>query len=68
MSDEMSNVINLRQARKTKARGEKERLAQANRAKFGRSKAERLEAEAQEARRVRALDGARRDKDMPDTP
>jgi len=64
----MSNVVNLRQARKAKARGEKERLAQANRAKFGRSKAERLEAEAQESRRVRALDGARREKDAPDTP
>jgi len=62
----MDNVINLRQARKAKMRDEKERLAQANRAKFGRSKAERLETEAGEARRVRALDGARREKDGSD--
>ena len=37
----MGDVVNLRQARKQKARAEKERLAGENRALHGRSKAER---------------------------
>ena len=37
----MGEVVNLRQARKHKARNEKERLASENRALHGRSKAER---------------------------
>lgn len=64
----MGDVINLRQARKAKARSEKERLAQANRAKFGRGKAERQETEAERQRGLRLLDGARLEKDAPDEP
>ena len=37
----MAGIVNLRQARKTRARAEKERAAEANRVKFGRTKAER---------------------------
>ncbi len=37
----MGDVINLRRARKDKARGEKEKQAEANRLQFGRTKAER---------------------------
>lgn len=37
----MADIVNLRQARKQKARAEKERLAEQNRALHGRSKAER---------------------------
>ncbi len=64
----MGDVINLRQARKAKARNDKDRLADANRAKFGRTKAERLESQAEEARRTRSLEGARREKDGPEAP
>ena len=37
----MAEVVNLRQARKQKARADKSRLAEQNRALHGRSKAER---------------------------
>lgn len=37
----MAEIVNLRQARKAKARAGKEAEAAANRAKFGRSKAEK---------------------------
>lgn len=37
----MSEIVNLRQARKRKLRTEKERRAEENRARFGRPKAER---------------------------
>jgi hypothetical protein len=37
----MAEIINLRQARKQKTRGEKDKDAAANRAKFGRTKAEK---------------------------
>ena len=57
----MSQVINLGQARKTKARAAKETLAAENRVKFGRTKAEKLAAKA-EADRVRStVDGAKRE-------
>ncbi|RWN99948.1 DUF4169 family protein [Mesorhizobium sp.] len=37
----MADIVNLRQARKQKARAEQERLAEQNRALHGRSKADR---------------------------
>ena len=37
----MAEIINLRQARKAKARAEKQQQAERNRAKHGRSKAEK---------------------------
>ncbi|HZF74444.1 MAG TPA: DUF4169 family protein [Acetobacteraceae bacterium] len=55
----MAEIVNLRQARKQRARREAEDAASANRAKHGRTRAER-EAEARrEAERRRLLDGAR---------
>ena len=57
----MADVINLRRARKAKARDEAAKTAAANRAAFGRTKAERTATDAAEARRERLLDGARRE-------
>jgi predicted nucleic acid-binding protein len=57
----MAEIVNLRQARKQRARREAEDAAGANRAKHGRTRAER-EAEARrEAERRRLLDSARLD-------
>ena len=56
----MAELINLRQARKAKAREEASRTAAANRAAHGRSKAER-QLSAAEAERARLrLDGMKR--------
>lgn len=57
----MAEIINLRQARKHKARAEKERQAADNRVRFGRTKAERRLSELEKARADRDLDGKRRD-------
>jgi hypothetical protein len=51
---DMTEVINLRRARKRKERETRERTAEENRARFGRSKAETTRQAAQ-----RALDDAR---------
>lgn len=52
-------VVNLRLARKAKARVEAARLAETNRVRFGRTKGQRV-ADAQEAARAeRAIDGAK---------
>lgn len=58
----MSNVINLRQARKAKARADKASQAEVNRVKFGRSKAQRVADAADEKARIALLEGARREK------
>ncbi len=57
----MSNVINLRQARKAKARDDRTRVAEGNRAKFGRTKAERITDDKDQARQDALLDGAYRE-------
>jgi hypothetical protein len=61
----MAEVINLRRARKAKARDAAATEAQANRARHGRSMAERKLDAAETARVDRQLDGSRivRDKD-----
>lgn len=59
----MAEIINLRHARKTQKRKQGEAVAAANRAKFGRTKAERLSQASEQARALRLLDGAQRDKD-----
>ncbi len=59
-----AEIINLRRARKAKAREDREKEATANRAAFGRTKAEREAAELERERAVRLLDQARREKDM----
>ena len=52
-------IVNLRKARKAKARSGKEAEAAENRARFGRPKAERLQVEAQDKLSARRLDGHR---------
>ena len=62
----MSEIVNLRLARKRKARDDAEKQAAERRVQFGRSKAE-VKAEAERrALADRALDGQRRDR--PDDP
>ena len=62
----MAEIVNLRRARKARARGEKEAQAAANRAKHGRPKAERRRDEAATEMERRRLDGKRLDpKDDP---
>jgi hypothetical protein len=58
----MGEVVNLRRARKARARDTAETTAATNRAAFGRSKAEREAAAAKTARLERGLDGAKREK------
>jgi hypothetical protein len=57
----MGDVINLRQARKARARRDKEAQAATNRALHGRTKAERAADTAARARAEQQLDGAKRD-------
>ncbi len=57
----VTQVVNLRQARKRKLRAEKERQAAGNRAKFGRSKAEKTRDAAEAERERRVLDQAKRE-------
>lgn len=57
----MGEVINLRRARKAKARVDAQDRAAANRVAFGRTKAERAAAAAEVEKRERALDGAKRE-------
>ena len=59
----MAEVVNLRLARKARARAAKEADAAANRVAFGRSKAEKSAAKTDAARAARLLDGAKRDGD-----
>ncbi|WP_406870300.1 DUF4169 family protein [Thioclava sp. 'Guangxiensis'] len=59
----MSNVTNLNQFRKAKARAEKRAAADANAVKFGRTKAERARDEADDLAAKRHLDAHRLDKD-----
>ena len=57
----MAEIINLRTARKNKARADKAMAAEQNRAKFGRSKAEKRMLDAEKSRAVRQIDGHKRD-------
>ena len=59
----MSNVVNLRQARKQHARKDAKATADANAAKHGRTKWERQAEEAAQALDQRRLDGHKRDDD-----
>ncbi|MDO5632827.1 MAG: DUF4169 family protein [Paracoccus sp. (in: a-proteobacteria)] len=61
----MSNVINLRQARKSRARTDARRTGDANAAKFGRSKAEIATEKANQERAAKALDGHQIDEGDP---
>ena len=57
----MGEVINLRTARKAKARRDKEAQAATNRALHGRTKAERAADDATRERLQSTLDGAKRE-------
>ncbi|WP_085900038.1 DUF4169 family protein [Kiloniella majae] len=52
----MNNVINLKQARKNKARKEKSAKAADNRVEFGRTKVEKEISKAQKERQTKILD------------
>ena len=62
----MADVINLRRARKDKARREHEREAAANRRRFGRTKAQKSADQDTATRGRRALDDKRLEPDEPD--
>jgi hypothetical protein len=55
----MAEIINLRRARKQRARQESETKAEQNRISFGRTKAERSLTEAEQDKAARLLDGHR---------
>ena len=57
----MAEIINLRQAKKRRARAEKEAKAETNRARHGRTKGLRKKDEAEEAKAERDLDGKKLD-------
>ena len=57
----MGDVINLRQARKARARTEKEAAAAANRARFGRTKAEKQAEDAKRELTQKQLDSHKRE-------
>lgn len=55
----MAEIVNLRRARKQRARQEAEQQAQQNRIAFGRTKAERSLTQAERDKAARILDGHR---------
>jgi Domain of unknown function (DUF4169) len=57
----MADIINLRHARKHKARTEKDQKAEANRRFFGQSKAEKKLNQAELEQAAKSLDGHKRD-------
>jgi hypothetical protein len=58
----MAEIVNLRRARKAKARQTKETEAAANRAKFGASKTERALTEAEVEKLAHTIDAHKLDK------
>ncbi|MEO6218327.1 MAG: DUF4169 family protein [Sphingomonas sp.] len=59
----MADIINLRQARKARAKTDAEAKASANRVRFGRTAQEKQTSEAEARRAEKLLDGARREGD-----
>ncbi|MES1971973.1 MAG: DUF4169 family protein [Pseudomonadota bacterium] len=59
----MADIINLRAARKARARSEKEAVASANRIRFGQSSGEKRAVRDEAERLGRKLDGVRRESD-----
>lgn len=58
-----AEIVNLRQARKRKARDDKGKAAEANRLAFGRTKAEKQVTKLEKARVDKELDAHKRDTD-----
>lgn len=63
----MAEIINLNRARKDRAKAEAKTGAATNRAAHGRSKADKDLAHAQADKRDRDLDGAKIERDEPET-
>ena len=61
----MAEIINLRQARKNKARADKEARAAENRIAFGRTKAEKSLTQAERDMAARRIDAHKRDDEIP---
>jgi len=59
----MAEIVNLRQARKNRARAAKDARAAENRTRFGRAKAEKGGAEAERVRSEIRLDGKKLEDD-----
>jgi hypothetical protein len=59
----MNEIVNLRRARKAKARAEAESVAAANRARFGTPKAQRALTQARSEKAAQRLDSHRLDPD-----
>ncbi len=59
----MAEIINLRMARKARARAQDKAQADANRAQHGRSRGERQATEAELVRLHRTVDGAKRERE-----
>ncbi len=59
----MGEIVNLKLARKRKARTDKDDRAAANRALFGRTRAEKAATDAEHRRAAAALEGHRREPD-----
>jgi len=59
----MADVINLRQARKSRARNQAVQQAAESRARHGQSLTERRRKQAEDERKVRQLDAHRREPD-----
>ena len=59
----MAEIINLRRARKDKARQQREGEADANRRRFGRTKAEKAADKDTQERARRDIDGKKIDRD-----
>ena len=58
-----ADIVNLRKARKAKARADKEREAAVNRAAFGRTRSQKELEALDKARAAKALDAAERTRD-----
>jgi hypothetical protein len=56
----MAKIVNLRTARKRKARKDHAKMAEAKRVKFGRTKSEKQATSILQARRQQNLDGHKR--------
>lgn len=61
----MAEIVNLRMARKARARAAAQGTAAANRAKSGLTKAEKVASERESARNDRTLEGARIEREQP---
>jgi hypothetical protein len=62
----MAEIVNLRRARKEKAREQRKNEADANRLRFGRTKGQKAAERDEQARRGSSLEGKRLTRRLPD--